>query len=394
MPSVSARSQQAKYTVLGTDSSSPERVAPQPVKRNEWRSLGTFDFTSRAKVSLSNVTAEGTENLPIAWDAVAFQPLGTKPYHVVGMGDSYASGEGATSDGGTHYFPETDYEEEWGDGKIRNTCHRSTKAWIREARLPGSTKSIGEVADAYGDVDLSFVACSGARTYNVWTGGKWQSNALPQIDLGYLDNHTDLVALSIGGNDARFSDVFKECLLGGEGCQAAKLPILDPATGEPTGETQYSPLGIYLENWIADEVEANITKVLNQIKARAPHARVVLMGYPPLIGYDPFWCPRGSPSVGPLYGLDDNEQKWIDETLAPLLTRHMADAAQSAGVEFIDPAPEFAGHQICSDAPAIWGVELDGGGRADTTPQVMKSFHPKIEGAAYFARALERGLGS
>ncbi|MFE5795742.1 GDSL-type esterase/lipase family protein [Streptomyces sp. NPDC056503] len=404
MPSVSARSHQAKYAVLGTDSSSRERVAPQPVKRNEWRSLGTFDFTSRAKVSLSNVTAETAENLPIAWDAVAFQPLAGKPYHVVGMGDSYASGEGASADGGTHYLPETDYEEEWGSGKIRNTCHRSTKAWIREARLPGRSQSIGEVTDAHGSIELSFVACSGARSYHVKTGGVWQGSSLPQMDLGYLDQNTSLVTLSIGGNDARFSDVFNECVTGTAAhCKDGRLKVVDPDTGDKS-EASTPNLGDHLPEWIDNTVGPRVKATLQQIKARAPQAKIVLMGYPALLSPTASCMDRGTvfipnPANGGEtaihLGLTDGERDWLNSTLAPRLTDRMRQAAQETGAVFVNPDAYFADRRICDADAALWGLEFADRARADETEArkpSMKSFHPKTAGAALYARALEHGL--
>ncbi|MER6091311.1 hypothetical protein [Streptomyces bluensis] len=125
--------------------------------------------------------------MDIAWDAVAFQKLDANPTHMVGMGDSFTSGEGADTEGGKDYFRETDYKEDLGNTEVGNECHRSKQAWIRHATLPGKPQSIGAISDDYGNVDLSFIACSGARTCNVWSGGKIQQNSLPQMDLGYLD---------------------------------------------------------------------------------------------------------------------------------------------------------------------------------------------------------------
>ncbi|MEU4448382.1 GDSL-type esterase/lipase family protein [Actinosynnema sp. NPDC050801] len=389
MPSISARSQQAKYTVQGTDSSSPSRVAPQRLMTNTWRSLGTFNFTSRAKVSLSNLTAEKAENLPIAWDAVAFQPIADNPYHVVGMGDSYASGEGASAGGGLDYLPETDYVEEWEGGDLRNSCHRSKDAWIRKARLPGDVDNIGRLSDIYSDVELSFVACSSARTYHVRSGGKWQSSSLPQNDLGYLDNHTDLVTLSIGGNDARFSAVFDNCVaqIGQGMCMSSTLPVVDPLTGdEKAGQTE--ELETHLPKWIDNEVRTNVVSVLTEIKQKAPNARLILMGYPKLIG--PEDCLAAS--VG--FTLQQAERAWLDETLAPKLSSMLAAAAGQVGADYVDPDGEFEGHRICDDDHAIWGVVFTDKAKADsgTGKPAMKSFHPDTDGAALFARALEREL--
>ncbi|QXE35932.1 NocE [Streptomyces sp. GMY02] len=384
MPNVAARSQQAKYTVSGTNSSSPHRVAPQRIRSNEWRSLGVFNFTGTPSVALSNITEEGV-GVDIAWDAVAFQRLASKPTQVVAMGDSFASGEGADTADGKDYFRETDYTEDIGSDEVTNKCHRSKQAWIRQATLPGKSLSIGEISDGYGDVDLSFIACSGARTYNIWSGGLNQQNSLPQIDLGYLDTNTDLVTIAIGGNDSLFTDVIQECIFkaGLKLCQDAEFEKSDPDTGAKTGEMS-GPLKDFMPGWITEQTKPRITKVLNQIKNRAPNARIVLVGYPKLL--------TGLGSCIP--GIGSEEAPWLNDEIAPHLTREMAAAAAAAGAEFVDPGPDFMGKAICGDPESIHGIVSTGRSEADNSPPQpsMKSFHPKISGARLYANALERTL--
>ncbi|MFP3991467.1 GDSL-type esterase/lipase family protein [Streptomyces sp. E11-3] len=369
MPNIGARSQQATYTVHGTDSKSPVRVAPQRTRENRWVSLGTFKFTGTPKVSLSNITEEGN-SVNVAWDDVAFQKLPGKPTQVVGMGDSFASGEGASGNNGDDYFKETDYSEDIGDTQIRNACHRSKLAWARVAKLPGKSKSIGELSDSYSkDVDLSFVACSGARTYNVLPGGRNQwGNSLPQIDLGYLDQNTSLVTIAIGGNDARFSNIIQACVIPGITC--------------PNGYLDEKPMHKEVPRIITEEVKPAVQKTLAEIKKRAPKAKVVLMGYPPLL--DGTCVPN----------LDRAEVSWMNHTVAPLLTEQMKAAADATGSVFVDPAAEFKGKAICGDPESIHGVVMTGRSDADNdAPQPsMKSFHPKVSGARLYADALERGL--
>ncbi|MFD8936862.1 GDSL-type esterase/lipase family protein [Streptomyces sp. NPDC059578] len=384
MPNVAARAQQAKYTVSGTDSVSPHRVVPQRIRSNEWRSLGVFKFTGTPSVSLSNITEEDT-GVDVAWDAVAFQQLAAKPTSVVGMGDSFASGEGVDESGGKDYFRETDYKENLGSDQVINKCHRSKRAWVRQATLPGKAKSIGEISDGYGDVDLSFVACSGARTYHMWSGGRGQYNTLPQMDLGYLDQHTDLVTLTVGGNDSLFTDVILECiaLAGVKLCQDAEIDKKNPDTGEKTGELT-GPLKNFLPTWITEQTKPRIVQVLQQIKTRAPNAKVVLVGYPKLF--------TGAGSCVPGIGME--EAPWLNDVIAPHLAREMRAAAATTGATFVDPEQEFAGKAICGSPESIHGIVISGYAEADNdAPQPsMKSFHPKISGARLYADALERGL--
>lgn len=97
------------------------------------------------------------------------------------LGDSYISGEGDRNSGFN------------GD-----KCHRSTSAWpIRAA----NDTSLGLTLTA-------FPACSGAKTHDVLYGGTGQPKQISQLKSG-----ADKVAVSIGGNDAGFSNLIFSCIL-------------------------------------------------------------------------------------------------------------------------------------------------------------------------------------
>ncbi len=92
-------------------------------------------------------------------------------------GDSYSSGVGSGS-----YI-----------GSSGGDCKRSTLAY----------PSLW--ASAHSPASFNFTACSGARTGDVLAN-----------QLGPLNSSTDLVSISIGGNDAGFSDVMTTCVLQSE----------------------------------------------------------------------------------------------------------------------------------------------------------------------------------
>lgn len=101
---------------------------------------------------------------------------------VVLLGDSYSAGNGA----GAY----------WGD----DSCHRSTRNWaeryLSKLRVRGH-----EIPD------LVNRACSGDTTVEVLNGEAGQRP--PQIDA--VDEFTDLVLLTIGGNDVNFSQIVRDC---------------------------------------------------------------------------------------------------------------------------------------------------------------------------------------
>jgi hypothetical protein len=389
LPDTGAQTRQAAYKVLGTDSTSRQRYVLQRAGR--WVSLGVFHFTGTPQVELSNATDDGTADEDIAWGAVAFQPLPGKPANsIVAMGDSYSSGEGASAPGGGDFYPETDHYDKNSDNAW-DSCHRSTLSWSRQAVLPGESVSIGTMADSLDPkMDYQFVACSGARTYDMLRDG--QNSEVAQMDAGYLDNNTTLVTLSVGGNDARFTDVFMQCALkaGLDLCQDTAIGNKDPDTGKDApGDT--GPLKDWAPTWLHDQVRPRITNILSEIHNRAPQARIILMGYPRLLSAGGQCIP----------GIGTEEAPWLN-SVADTLDEEMKGAAADAGTQsgadvvFADPRGEFEGKTVCGDPEDVNGIVKTGLSQADKTGILevgMASFHPKIAGARLYANVLERAFG-
>ncbi|MEV5240868.1 hypothetical protein AB0K89_17455 [Streptomyces cinnamoneus] len=417
LPDTGAHTRKAKYHVVNTDSTSADRYVPQRAGR--WVSLGVFHFTGRPGVSLSNDTKDGTADEDIAWGAVAFQPLSGKPKNmVVAMGDSYSSGEGA-SEVDRDYYPETNYRDKNND-KARNACHRSRYAWSRQAALPGASKSIGELDDALDPgMDYHLIACSGARTYDVL--GETQSYSgkvhaidpkdylggeMPQIDQGYLDAHTTLVTISIGGNDSRFTDIVQKCLLseGGANCKEKTFDKLDAAVNNRDGQFYGHTLEIAVPGIIDQIVRKDVTTTLMRIHAKAPNAKIVLMGYPPLISGNGSCLKIKVPGL-PDTGLSEASTGWLNGTAGVLATamQRAADDAKQQGAQvwFSDPEKEFAGQAVCGDPENVHGIvkTLTRSDNPLTDWPVIgrfglsaQSFHPKIGGARRYADSLQKTM--
>lgn len=99
----------------------------------------------------------------------------TEPFRYVAMGDSYASGEGLDP-----------FESGSGD------CHRSPRAHPRLVTLPGEAAPIASDADPL--ISFESAACSGADI-----------DDLANFQISALGSDTDLLTISIGGNDAGFA---------------------------------------------------------------------------------------------------------------------------------------------------------------------------------------------
>ncbi|WP_438939648.1 SGNH/GDSL hydrolase family protein [Catenulispora pinisilvae] len=395
IPDIAATTQQAAYVINTGDGKSETRIINTHLRQNTWVSLGTFQFTNSGSgptsVSLSNTTmdGDGTGSADIAWDAIAFQQLPGQPSDfVVAMGDSYSSGEGAEPYlPGTDVGPYASQDTSTSPDATWNACRQSQNSWIRLTTLPHQTNTIGKTADVFGDsLDYQSTACSGAYTYNfgpgelvdtktnqpIW-GTMGQYHEVPQIAAGFLDEHTTLVALTIGGNDAGFSDVVKHC-----------VELDCPADSKVKGDIVAAT--------------ANIPGVLAAIHDKAPNAKIVLLGYPEL-----FNAPNVILGCSVMASSNASQLNgWAD-----YMETHEADAVATAVASqahvpatFYWPNAEFSNHRICDNATS----GINDAVAAPTGPGdfscpgsklpcgSMESYHPNNTGTPIYAAAFLNAL--
>ncbi|MDT7790025.1 MAG: hypothetical protein QOF58_8444, partial [Pseudonocardiales bacterium] len=405
LPSHSAHTQQAAYKIDLGNGDVRDRVVPQRVLEHKWVSLGVFKFNGTPKVSLSNITNDGEGNEKVAWDAIAFQPLPGKPKNiVVSLGDSYSSGEGASTDAAADYYRETDNTggdvvgPSPGDPGYKwvygNACHRSKFAWSRRATFNDSTTSIGARSDNWdANVEHQLLACSGARTQHLLPSEPGQAprkgrfRELTQLDRGYLDENTTLVTLTIGGNDAGFTDVLKKCIMSvGEGnCQ-----------DEPLDASQDTrPLKVTGPEGVRTKVIPAVESVLRAIHTRAPNAIIVLLGYPKLIS-------AGGVCVGTTIivdgvrvpiGLNPSEATWIGESSDYLdgQLNNLVSALSlqlNAPITYGDPRQAFEGKGACGNPESIHSAIVSQTEGETSQPVSQQSFHPNKNGTALYADVL------
>ncbi|GGU20200.1 SGNH/GDSL hydrolase family protein [Lentzea flava] len=391
IPDHGAHTQQARYEIDLRDGTPPRsRFVNQRTERNKWVSLGVYKFAGAPIVRLSSITQDGLGSEDIAWDAVAFQPLAQKPKHIIAaLGDSYASGEGAGN-----YLRETDNnhgKREW------NACRRSDDAWPRKFTLPGINGYVGNASDSFSkDVELAFVACSGAQTWNVDGGvsgtevpfswsepdnyqkGNGQYHEMRQVDSGVLDENTTLVTLSIGGNDAGFTDAVVECL--------------PPLVGCADRDTYIPKYKASIDNALT-----KVERVINRIKTRARNAKILLMGYPELFSTTQTCVP----------GIGTKESAALS-TLAKYMRDKSNEMVNRLGapVAYADAVSHFAGHNACDRESSIHGLVTGPHGDGDSHPGdkfgfciifegaclSREAFHPTTAGAYSYGRLLENKL--
>ncbi|GAA2149413.1 SGNH/GDSL hydrolase family protein [Nocardioides koreensis] len=235
----------------------------------------------------------------------------------VALGDSYTAAP---------LVPETD---------VTNGCLRSTDNYpaLVAAALPGT--------------ELVDVSCSGADSGSMVgvqrTGDQPQP---PQFDA--LTEETDLVTVGIGGNDFNlFATLIGTCV---------RLRSSDPQ-GAPC-EAQFTSGGTDQLARELRQIRGHVAAIVTGIRDRAPHARVVVVGYPQILP-DQGSCR----SLLPLAAGDYAYARRINEGLAAAVERGAGKADA-----YVDTFGPSAGHDICADDPWINGQATD--------PNRALAFHP------------------
>src|SRR5580704_19350688 len=191
----------------------------------------------------------------------------------VALGDSYSSGVG------TRVF----YEES-------GECDRSPDAF-------------GPKIAAAKSYTLSFQACSGAKTTEV-----------NEKQLGTLSASTSLVTITIGGNDAGFSNVIINCALYYFTC------------GSAISEA---------DEFIKNKLPGLLETTYKDIHTKATTAKVVVLGYPKLFTKEGTTCNVNFLTSG-------NEKKMNES--GEKLDAVVKARAEAAKFKFVNPTSAFESH--------------------------------------------------
>ena len=212
--------------------------------------------------------------------------------------------------------------------------------------------------------EVTDVSCSGATTEDLRGRQPTVPGATVPPQLRALDPDTDLVTLGIGGNDfALFGSLVRTCTrLGGVDAEDAPCTERLRAQGvDLLGQTRL--------------IGRRVAASLEQIRRRAPRARVVLVGYPRLVPRTDT-CPRRLPLAPGDYD--------YGARLGVALNLALRSAARRAGADFVDMYPASRGHDICAEEPWVNGRRTD--------RSAALAYHPFAAGMAAVADEVEQTL--
>lgn len=224
-----------------------------------------------------------------------------------------------------------------------------------------STRNYPRVIAAATGADLSDVTCGGAETGDFFE--PQHPGVAPQLDAVGPD--TELVTMTIGGND---SGVFINTMLA---CGAAGLSTL--GQGSPCKDRY----GSSFEETIRTTTYPSLVRALEAVRARAPQARIAIIGYPwimPATGgcFDKMPVARG----------DVPYVRGIQATLNDAVRR----AAAATGTTYVDLDVVSDGHDACQPIGVRWVEPVLQG----TNPVIV---HPNALGEAEMAAETMRVLG-
>jgi GDSL-like Lipase/Acylhydrolase family len=227
--------------------------------------------------------------------AAAAPAAGADDY--VALGDSYSSGVGT------------------GSYTLSSSCRRGVFAypWLVSQQRPNTS--------------LTFVACSGATT-----------TSLMSSQIGSVVPGTDIVTVTIGGNDIGFSDLIVQCTL--VNCSNA----LDATRAS-------------LPTFLGPRLDT----VYTAIRSQALSAQVIVLGYPRIFST--------ASCLGTL-GITSTERAKANQ-LADALDVLSLQRAAAAGVTYKSAIGHFTGHAVCSSSAWINGLNLF---------RPIESYHPNRNG--------------
>jgi lysophospholipase L1-like esterase len=221
------------------------------------------------------------------------------------------------------------------------------------------------VAAALG-APLTEAACSGAAVKNLTTAQSTHLGTNPP-QLAALAPGDGLVLLTLGGDDLGFTSVLDECM---------KLSFTDP-WGSPC-QRHYTSGGTDQLAALVKAEAPRMAAALTAIAARAPQARIVLVGYPDL-----FPQSGGCWPLVPITGGDIGYLRGIEVQL----NRMLAADAKAAGATFVDTYTPTIGHDFC-EPESIRDVEglIPG--------SLALPFHPNAHGQVAIAVAVLAALSA
>ena len=305
---------------------------------------------------------------------------------IVSLGDSYSSGEGIEPFIG---------QNEKISVRVNNPnwlAHRSEKAWSGMLTLPSIS---GKMSDHLGE-NWFFVAASGALTSHMLN--QFPKKAIKDI---YRNDKTtaldpqlnvfkqlggkkaDYVTLTLGGNDAGFTDVITKCVT--HGCVTDSFPVNYIMPSNLSDQLNNTWKDFFEEGGIRD----SLYTAYKDIETRAgSQAKIIVAGYPQLLNPDGGFMISKEEAIL----VNENVSKF-NKAIESIVKNCRSQGMQ---ISFVSVEKAFEGHAAYSSDPFINEVcyllnpqDLND---YQFPPVSAYSMHPNEKGAIAYAECVQKTL--
>jgi lysophospholipase L1-like esterase len=224
-----------------------------------------------------------------------------------------------------------------------------------------------DVARAIAPTSFTDDSCASATTYDMTHSQSvpFGGTNPPQFD--GLATGDSLVTVGIGGNDAGLIGVVETC---------AEIDLVNPFGS--ACKSHYESSGSDPNVAAVRATAPKLTAVLKGIHARAPHARVLIVGYPDGL-------PVNGSNCWPLVPLSSGDIEYIN-SLERMLNSEIAKQAAANGATYIDTFTSSIGHDACQAPGVAWVNGL-------VPTSVAFPLHPNEAGEQNMANQVLAALG-
>jgi hypothetical protein len=208
---------------------------------------------------------------------------------------------------------------------------------------------------------LTDVSCSGATTNDMTEAQNVEPGPNPPQFNG-LNAGTEIVSLTIGGNDIGFTEIIESCI--------TYNPFSTPC------KDKYDPGGVDQLAERINNTAPKVAAVLQGIHARAPKARVFVVNYPDIL-------PTGS-GCWPTIPLSFGDVPYLHAT-EERLNSMLATTAAANGATIVNWYGASVGHDACKGSSTRWVEPL-------IPSELTAPVHPNTAGMAGGAAVLEAAI--
>ncbi|MEV6588171.1 SGNH/GDSL hydrolase family protein [Streptomyces acidicola] len=180
---------------------------------------------------------------------------------------------------------------------------------------------------------------------------------------------TDVITVGVGGNTLGFADILRKCPELGQGSGGVGTPCKDAlAAGIPAR---------------LNKVSQEYDRMLTVLHERAPHAKILAVGYPTIVPKDTSKCRYNDPTQ--FGSITQGDLDWLrQDVLEPLNKTIEKSTGTQEAAGFVDLYDSSQNHSVCDAGKWVEGFI--------TAPDQLSFVHPNARGHRNAANHVEAAM--